>query len=202
MNKAVIIGGGTFNHISCHLALAAPAFGQTARDMARWFPQITKDMECILTLTKMADHTSALVTNQDVMAYVASLLTDPLVKIIVLNAAICDFEIESPSEETRLSSKQDYPVVMKGITSKIIGGIKALRPDIVVCGFKTTHGATPAEQCALALRSKASSGIDLIVANYLGTRTNIFISESGRMFYDNRQALLRRMLQHAVALCD
>lgn len=201
MNKAVIIGGGTFNHISCHLSLAAPAFGQTARDMARWFPQITKDMDCILTLTKMADHTSALVTNQDVQAYVASLLTDPLVKIIVLNAAICDFEIENPSEETRLSSKQDYPVVMKGITSKIIGGIKALRPDIVVCGFKTTHGATPAEQCALALRSKASSGIDLIVANDLETRSNILISESGRMFYDNRPALLRRMLQHAVALC-
>lgn len=25
--KVVVIGSGTFNHISCHLALAAPAFG-------------------------------------------------------------------------------------------------------------------------------------------------------------------------------
>lgn len=201
MNKCVIIGGGTFNHISCHLSLAAPAFGQTARDMARWFPQITKDMECVLTLTKMADHTSALVTNQDVMAYVASLLTDPLVKIIVLNAAICDFEIESPSEETRLSSKKDYPVVMKGITSKIIGGIKALRPDIVVCGFKTTHGATQEEQVEKAFQSQTSNSLDLVLANDLETRKNILVSKGGRVFLDDRTALLRRMLQHAVALC-
>lgn len=201
MNKVVIIGGGTFNHISCHLSLAAPAFGQTARDMARWFPQITKDMECVLTLTKMADHTSALVTNQDVANYVAGLLADPLVKIIVLNAAICDFEIENPSEETRLSSKQNYPVVMKGITSKIIGGIKALRPDIIVCGFKTTHGATRREQEEKAFQSQTSNGLDLVLANDLETRKNILISKGGRVFLDNRQALLHRMLQHAVALC-
>lgn len=27
--KCIIIGGGTFNHVRCHLALAAPAFGET-----------------------------------------------------------------------------------------------------------------------------------------------------------------------------
>lgn len=200
MKKCVIIGGGTFNHISCHLALAAPAFGQTARDMARWFPQITKDMECILTLTKMADHTSALVTNQDVMAYVASLLTDPLVKIIVLNAAICDFEIENPSEETRLSSKQDYPVVMKGITSKIIGGIKALRPDIVVCGFKTTHGATRREQEEKAVNSMLTNNLDFVVANDLGTRCNMLITDHC-VVIDERYKLLNQMLDWAVHKC-
>lgn len=200
MKKCVIIGGGTFNHISCHLALAAPAFGQTARDMARWFPQITEDMECILTLTKMADHTSALVTNQDVMAYVASLLTDPLVKVIVLNAAICDFEIENPSEETRLSSKQDYPVVMKGITSKIIGGIKALRPDIVVCGFKTTHGATRREQEEKAVNSMLTNNLDFVVANDLGTRCNMLITDHC-VVIDERYKLLNQMLDWAVHKC-
>lgn len=199
MNKCVIIGGGTFNHISCHLSLAAPAFGQTARDMVRWFPQITEDMECILTLTKMADHTSVLVTNQDVANYVAGLLADPLVKVIVLNAAICDFEIENPSEETRLSSKQDYPVVMKGITSKIIGGIKELRPDIVVCGFKTTHGATETEQFKKAVNSMNSNSLNLVLANDVATKENILISDSGNSYFDTRENLLKKLLSIAVS---
>ena len=34
MNKSVIIlGGGTFSHISNHLALSAPAFGSTAKQL-------------------------------------------------------------------------------------------------------------------------------------------------------------------------
>jgi len=177
MNKCVIIGGGTFNPIACHLALAAPAFGATARDMGRWFPDITCDMECVVKLTKMADHTSNLMTNDDVAAYVRDLLGDPLVKIIVLNEAICDFGIENPSEETRLSSQKDYPVVMKGITSKIISGIKAFRPDIIVCGFKTTHGATRLEQETRAEQSMESNNLDFILANDLATRRNMLLAK-------------------------
>ena len=52
MNKTLIFGGGTFNHIRSHLALAAPAFGETARKLHELMPEST------LILTKMADHTS------------------------------------------------------------------------------------------------------------------------------------------------
>jgi hypothetical protein len=197
MNKCVIIGGGTFNPIACHLALAAPAFGQTARDMGRWFPDITCDMECVVKLTKMADHTSNLMTNDDVAAYVRDLLGDPLVKIIVLNAAICDFGIENPSEEARLSSQKDYPVVMKGITNKIIRGIKSFRPDIVVCGFKTTHSATRIEQRIRAIESYDSNNLDFLIANDLGTRVNMLVSEHA-IEYGERGHLLRQMLSGAV----
>jgi hypothetical protein len=33
--KVVILGGGTFCHVRAHLALAAPAFGDTARELKR-----------------------------------------------------------------------------------------------------------------------------------------------------------------------
>lgn len=197
MDKCVIIGGGTFQPIACHLALAAPAFGQTAIDMGRWFPDITCDMECVVKLTRMADRSSNLMTNQDVADYVRDLLGDPLVKIIVLNAAICDFGIENPSGEARLSSQKDYPVVMKGITSKIISGIKTFRPDIVVCGFKTTHGATRREQKAKAEHSFETNNLDYIIANDLGTRVNLLMTKDC-VVYDERGSLLRRMLNCAV----
>lgn len=32
--KCITIGGGTFNHVRNHLALAAPAFSETARKLA------------------------------------------------------------------------------------------------------------------------------------------------------------------------
>lgn len=199
MNKCVIIGGGTFNHISCHLSLAAPAFGTTAMQLGHFMKRNHPELECVVTLTRMADRKSKLVTNKDLLEYVSDILEDPLVKIIVLNAAICDFEIENPSEETRLSSKQDYPVIMKGITSKIIGGIKELRPDIVVCGFKTTHGATETEQFKKAMNSMNSNSLNLVLANDVATKENILISDSGNSYFDTRESLLKKMLSIAVS---
>lgn len=200
MNKLVIIGGGTFNNISCHLALAAPAFGQTAINMARRATQMDTGYEVVLKLTKMADRCSEIITNDDLHDYVSTLLDDPLVKIIVMNAAVCDFEADNPSVsgETRLSSSKDYSLTLRGIRTKIMGLIRYRRPDIVVCGFKTTHGATADEQIRKAIDSMNTNSIPLVLANDLATRRNILVSDSGRNFFDNRDALLVRMLQHAV----
>lgn len=198
MNKCVIIGGGTFNPIACHLSLAAPAFGRTARDMARRFSHLAPDMECVLKLTKMADHTSDLITNLDVADYVSGLLDDPLVKIIIMNAAICDFEIKNPSTESRLSSQKDYHVVMKGVKGKILSMIKDRRPDIVVCGFKTTHGATNDQQLKKGVASMNANNINLVIANDVGTYKNVLISDSGRSYMDDRGALIDRMIRIAV----
>lgn len=198
MNKLVIIGGGTFNHISCHLALAAPAFGQTAINMAHWAGHMDTGMEVVLKLTKMADRSSEIMTNDDLHNYVSTLLDDPLVKIIVMNAAVCDFKAENPSNEARLSSSNDYRVTLEGIRTKIMGMIQYRRPDIVVCGFKTTHGATEAEQIRKAVDSLNANSLPLVLANDLETRRNILVDESGRNFFDNREALLRRMLSHAL----
>jgi hypothetical protein len=198
--KCVIFGGGTFSHVSCHLALAAPAFGETARKMSSMFVAMKTGMDCELVLTKMADPTSDLITSNDVSTYVDQLLTDMSVKIVVMNAAICDFEMDSPSDEARLSSQKDYPATLKGVKTKIIAKIKSVRPDIIVCGFKTTHGATRQEQLDKATESMKSSGIDMVLANDLETRSNVLVS--GRCYYDDRDSLLRRMLMVAVSKCS
>lgn len=200
MNKCVIIGGGTFNHISCHLSLAAPAFGETARHLHRVMMMFHSDRyESVLKLTKMADHTSNLVTNADVADYVSDLLDDMSVKVIILNAAICDFEIDSPTHQTRLSSDSDYDVTLKGIKTKILSTIKARRPDIFVVGFKTTHGASTDVQFKKGLHSMNSNSLNLVLANDVGTRVNILISDTGRAYYDDRVSLLKRMLNIATS---
>lgn len=199
MNKIVVIGGGTFNPISCHLALAAPAFGATARDMVRMLLDIAPGWERVLALTKMADHTSKIVTNHDVAVYVHGLLDDPLVKVIVLNAAICDFQITNPSDEARLSSKRTYVVDMVGIQRKILAIIKEKRPDIVVVGFKTTHGATKEAQETKAIDSMRANRLDLVFANDVSTKRNVLITDRLTRYTDDRMPLLRRMLRIAVA---
>lgn len=73
MDKRIyILGGGTFSHVRNHMAIAAPAFGQTARklnDMLVDWPGLRERFEPPrLVLTKMANHYSPIVTNEDVAA--------------------------------------------------------------------------------------------------------------------------------------
>ncbi len=58
--RVVILGGGTFNYVRNHLAIAAPAFGTTARCLHELLP------DSQLLLTRMAESTSKIETNQDV----------------------------------------------------------------------------------------------------------------------------------------
>ena len=87
-----IIGGGTFSHVRNHLALAAPAFGGTARALCEMLQG--SEMEPVLHLTKMADPSSRIVTNDDVDALLDTLLADPDTKVVILNAALCDFDAD------------------------------------------------------------------------------------------------------------
>ena len=197
-HKVVVLGGGTFNHISCHLSLAAPAFGATAKRLHQMFTA-GGILESQLVLTKMADPTSNLITNADVASYVGRMLADLSIKVVIMNAAICDFEIENPGE-SRLSSSQDYPVTLKGIQGKILSTIKQTRPDIIVAGFKTTHGATKMEQLAKAAASMHNSGLDFVLANDIATRNNILLTLALEVHQDEREALLESLVEEATAL--
>ena len=98
MKKIYILGGGTFNHVRNHLALAAPAFGETARQLKPLFEQelsekgLSKDYQVEMILTKMADHTSNIVTNKDVEIYIEKLIASKDTKAIIFNVALTDFE--------------------------------------------------------------------------------------------------------------
>lgn len=198
MDKIVIIGGGTFNHISKHLSLAAPAFGETARKLAEKFSRLHVNLDCVLTLTKMADYSSNIITNEDLEHYTEKLIADLKVKIIVMNAAVCDFSCENPTSEQRLSSAKDYEVVLKGVHGKILSMIKEKRPDIVVSGFKTTSGASRMVQLQKSANSIESSGVNMVLANDLQTRSNFILTKDMKIFQGNRDEMLDKLLEESI----
>lgn len=199
MSKVVIIGGGTFNPISCHLALAAPAFGGTAKQLHKMFAD-NGTLEPQLVLTKMADSNSTLLTNEDVETFILDvLLPNEDVKAIVMNAAICDFYVDNLyTYETRLSSSKDYPVTLKGVQGKMMTLIKQRRPDIIVAGFKTTHNASKVEQVAKAFNSMHNSNLDMVLANDVETRSNILITKDLTIQTGSREFLLDQIMANTV----
>lgn len=115
--KVIVIGGGTFSHVRTHLALCAPAFGETARILAVLAANKFENMDVKLYLTKMAaregDHevehlskgevelvANNLVTNEDIQELVNQLKADFSVKVIFFNAALVDFDGEVAGPET------------------------------------------------------------------------------------------------------
>lgn len=116
-NKVIhIIGGGTVSHVRNHLALCAPAYGETSRTLAslcRQHPDNQLDVS--LHLTRMAAGVSSLPnvpidteitpwdtlpqnctrhieTNADVDELIGYIVGDERAKIIFFNPALCDYE--------------------------------------------------------------------------------------------------------------
>ncbi len=108
-----VIAGGTFNHVSPHFALSAPAFGKVGRELVGRLPGALiraghEGAEVRLVLTRMAqggwDRAQEdeelfakvgihdLVTNEDLEALLTHLATDPSTRCIIAAAAVCDFE--------------------------------------------------------------------------------------------------------------
>lgn len=191
VDKVVILGGGTFSKVSCHLALAAPAFGTTARQIASMYINSTSGLNVDLVLTKMANHTSSIIYTEDVQDYVQKIIKDTKVKIVVFNVAICDFEMDNPSTESRLDSREWYQVELKGVVSKLIRHLREQRPDIFIVGFKTTKDATEIEQLEKGSKLLNSNGLNLVLANDVGTRNNILLSNKGWHGTYERQSALQ-----------
>lgn len=200
MNKCVIIGGGTFNKVACHLALATPAFGSTAKQLKEIIDSWAVGyLETQLVLTKMADSRSKLVTNEDVGKYLATLAEDRSVKAVIMNAALCDFTMENPSADSRLSSQQDYYAELIGDRQKLIATLKEARPDIFVVAFKTTHNDTVFEQVSKGFTLVHQSGADLVLANDVGTYNNVLLSKDLAIHTGERAELLITLAALAVA---
>lgn len=193
-DKVIIIGGGTFNHVAAHLALAAPAFGNTARQVHALFNEYCRGMEPVLMLTKMADHTSNIITNDDLMIELLDKAQDENVKAVVMNAAMCDFEMDNPSGENRLSSSQDYKVTLKGVRGKAITDLRKMRPDLIIAGFKTTADAGIAEMMGKGFLQIANSGVDFCLANDIVTRTNLLLQADGCITRGTRNHVVEQLV--------
>lgn len=182
MNKRIVIlGGGTFSPVRSHLSLAAPAFGTTARNLYQKCRYRFDKMDVNLFLTKMADHTSELVTNDDVSRMVDAIINDNTVKVVFFNVAMCDFNgmignVSSNKYAERVETANGDVEMYLTPADKVIGSIRKHRKDIFLIGFKTTSNATPQEQFSkgLALMKKASC--NLVMVNDTVTRNNFIIT--------------------------
>lgn len=196
-----IFGGGTFSHVRNHLAIAAPAFGGTARKLFEMFRFTTyRDMKQELHLTKMAG--GELETNQDVEQKLDKLIADPATRVIIFNVALCDFngtigDVESGKYAERLQSRNGPFNMELTVADKLIGKIRKTRKDIFVVGFKTTAGASSDVQYATALNMLKANSINLVLANDTVTRNNMIVAPEETRYCEttNRDEVLRKLVQ-------
>lgn len=195
MNNIHIFSGGTFSPVRNHLALAAIAFGNTGKRLKQLLPT------SFLHLTKMADSSSNLVTNQDVENKVDELLKNPDTKCIIMNAALCDYDgtidnIESGSHAERLESRSGSFEMKMTPSSKVISKIKSERPDILVVGFKTVTN----EKDIKVIRQKADRmKVDIVFVNDTVTRENYLISKIAELRGNNEgRDLLLELLSQSI----
>ena len=138
MQKIVILGGGTVNHVRNHLAICAPAYGGTAKALATLVGEelraqgLTERFEVQTMLTKMADSSSRIETNADVAVLVDSLVADPTVKAVIFNVALADFEgsiegVASGKYAERLRTKNGKVSLDLTPSEKLIGRFRQER---------------------------------------------------------------------------
>jgi hypothetical protein len=189
MKKIHVIGGGTFSYIAPHLALSAPAFGKIARDIACRYELD----DVVLHLTKMADHNSKIVTNEDVSKLIDSLIEDSDTKVIFFSAALCDYDgnIQTESgllprgkDQQRLKTDDGIQTLVLSPADKIISKIRKNRKDIFLVGFKTTAGATRDEQYLSGLKLLKNASCNLVLANDIHTRLNMIITPEQARYHE------------------
>jgi hypothetical protein len=225
MSKIIrILGGGTFSHVRNHLALSAPAFGETARKLDLLFYEALGGHSdhkpgiptVQLHLTRMANPTDkqAAVTNDHVAGMLDRFITDPNTRVIIMNAALCDFNgyvagAESDKYADRLHSRDIKPMsfdsaVLLTAAPKLVGRIREHRKDIFAVAFKTTTGATPDEQYLAGLNLLKQNSLNLVLANDTVTRHNMIIAPEETRYFetDDREEVLRGLVQMVLARMD
>lgn len=182
MNKKILIlGGGTFSHVRNHLALAAPAFGKTAKQLHKLCLERFHNMDVELVLTKMADPDSSIETNEDVEKLVNDIINNNTIKIIFFNIALCDFEgsigdVTSGKYAERLETSKGKVSMELAPTTKLIAKIRKERKDIFLVGFKTTANGTQEEQFNKGLNLMKKTSCNVVLANDTVTHSNLIIT--------------------------
>jgi hypothetical protein len=229
MKNIDIIGGGTVSHVRNHLALCAPAYGTTARQLETIVWTLTRGFAATLAfggpdeysirkhLTKMAG--GDLETNEDVSKLVDQLIANPDTKIIFFNPALVDYDgsvtTEGPAGyswndsiptrsgkyEERLKTAEGQQKMLITPTAKILGKIRRSRKDIFLVAFKTTSGATEDEQFLTGLHLLKTNSCNLVLANDTKTRMNMIITPEQARYYvtNERAAALHGLVEMALS---
>lgn len=197
-NKQIhIFGGGTFSYVRNHLALCAPAFGETAKALCQLCNERFPNMIANLHLTKMADTTSKLITNDDISFKVDQLKEDFNTQVIFMNAALCDFDgtidgVESSKYAERLKTANGGVTIQLTPGDKVLKKIRDGRKDIFLVAFKTTCGMTEDEQYIAGLKLLKNNSCNLVLANDVKTRVNMIITPEEAKYHvtnDRHEAL-------------
>jgi hypothetical protein len=191
--SAHVIAGGTHFHVRPHLSLAAPAYGGTGRRIERELAKHGR--RAALHLTRMAGGRRDLDTNDDVAALVRSLVADPATRLLFMPVALCDFTgavIEggaatpSGGGEPRLRTSEGPRALALTPAPKVIAAVRRERKDIFLVGFKTTAGATEAEQFAAGLELLKTASCNLVLANDLRTRVSMIVTPEQASYHATR----------------
>jgi ribulose-5-phosphate 4-epimerase/fuculose-1-phosphate aldolase len=211
--RVYVIGGGTISHVRTHLALCAPAYGATAKELAELCFEEMPTMQVATVLTAMAGggvprltthgvqqvsgifkriNDRGLETNEDVSAMLDVLVAEPLTKVIFMTAAMCDFTgtIVVPMVGSTYSGR-DQPRLTSNTkylmrltpAEKVIAKIRKTRKDIFLIGCKTTHNATPDDQFRAGLSLCKKASCNLVLANDLGTKVNMIVTPEEARYY-------------------
>lgn len=175
------MGGGTISHVRAHMALAAPAYGNTAKMLFAMAKGKFPNMDVELVLTKMANSSSRLETNQHVSDYVDELISDNTTKIVFFNCAMCDYDgqigdVESNKYAHRLSTKEGNTTINLTPAEKVISKIRKHRKDIFLVGFKTTCDASRDQMFAKGLDLLKRASCNLVVVNDIYHRTTFIVT--------------------------
>lgn len=188
--KIVVLGGGTVFHVRPHLAISAPAYGHTARELRStanqfWNPEggVYGDFDVRCHLTRMAGGHKDLETNEDVSKLIDQLIADMNVKVIFFTVAMCDFEgdvsredkIEIGKGAPRIKSNIQYALAMKP-AEKVINKIRKTRKDIFLVGCKTTTSASIDEMFEAGLKLLKKASCNLVLVNDLHTKMNMIVT--------------------------
>jgi len=159
-------------------------------------------MDVNLMLTKMADCNSKLITNDDVEAYIDTLIADNTTKIIFFNVAMCDYtgNVSHPAsgkDAARLKTTDGVQEMRITPTSKVVSKIRAKRKDIFLVAFKTTSNASPEQQYKAALNLLKTSSCNLVLANDISTRNNFIVTPEEGVYNGTREECLAQLVDMA-----
>lgn len=216
--KIAIFGGGTISHICSHFALSAPAYGTTARRLLGGISEDPrfKNFLPFLHLTRMASHTSEMVTNDDVKARVQKVVDDPQTKIVFFSCAMVDYEVSKhvvTIEGRQVNPPIGFPVgkyterpsthaptnnaLLLKPTEKVINLIRKKRKDIFLVGFKTTCGATGQQMFEKGLKLCKEASCNLVVVNDTQTRLGMIVTPEEAAYHEthDRAELLYNLVE-------
>ncbi len=210
-----IFGGGTVAHITNHLAVTAPAYGHTARELKALCDLKFGASNVYLELTKMAGGMQ-LETNDDVANRISTLKMLSETKVIFFNCALVDFhpdelhvnkgfdgddEIHNFGKyASRLETKNIEDLTLRLVpASKVISDIRRDRKDIFLVGFKTTCGATKQEMFTKGLNLCKKGSVNLVLVNDTKTRMNMIVTPEEVTYHEStdRHYVLQQLVDMA-----